>query len=70
MLDATILMEEDEESLNQTNILYRYGVGVQKVQGRENQGLKGQRTVTRWSFVNAQEGRRGSVLHDRFHYFY
>jgi hypothetical protein len=57
----TIHMEADEENPNLTDILFRLGAGELRVHGQESRGRRDQRTVTKWLFVNAQEGRKSEL---------
>lgn len=58
----TIRTEADVENLNLTNIPFRLGVGELKGHGLGSRGPRDRRTVTRWSFANAQEGRRSALI--------
>lgn len=51
------------ENPNLTNTLFRFGVGEQRVLVRGNLDLRDPRTVTKWSFVNAQEVSRNAGVH-------
>jgi hypothetical protein len=60
--EMTIRTEVDVENPNLTNIQSRLGVGEPRVHGRGSQGRRDRRTVTRWLFANAQEGRRSVLI--------
>jgi hypothetical protein len=60
----TILTVVDEENQNPTSILYRYGDGIRKANGRVNLVLKDRRIVTKWLFVKGHGARRsGETRH-------